>query len=63
MIWIMIVANLIKYVGEGRPAWVDYAGAQVCRDNWWVNMLYINNVYKDDQAVSVLLCLMTFIVV
>ena len=45
MIWIMIVACLVKYVGEGRPGWVDYPGAQVCRDSWWINMLYIQNLW------------------
>ncbi|KAK3779013.1 hypothetical protein RRG08_034271 [Elysia crispata] len=45
MIWIMIVSCLVKYVGEGRPGWVDYPAAQVCRDNWWLNMLYIQNLW------------------
>ncbi|XP_005101742.1 nose resistant to fluoxetine protein 6-like [Aplysia californica] len=47
MIWLMIVATLIQYIGEGRPAWNDYQTAQSCRDNWWVNLLYINSVYPD----------------
>ncbi|GFR60174.1 nose resistant to fluoxetine protein 6-like [Elysia marginata] len=49
MIWILVVACLVQYVGEGRPGWIDYVGAQLCRDSWWVNMLYIQNLY-DDKA-------------
>ncbi|RUS70552.1 hypothetical protein EGW08_021681, partial [Elysia chlorotica] len=45
MIWIMVVACLVKYVGEGRPGWVDYPSAQLCRDGWWVNLLYIQNLW------------------
>ncbi|KAK3779021.1 hypothetical protein RRG08_034279 [Elysia crispata] len=47
MIWILVVACLVQYVGEGRPGWVDYYGAQLCRDNWWANLLYIQNIYSE----------------
>lgn len=47
MIWVMITATLMQYVGEGRPAWQDFTGAQSCRDNWWMNMLYVNSFVKD----------------
>ncbi|GFR60190.1 nose resistant to fluoxetine protein 6 [Elysia marginata] len=56
MIWIMIVACLVKYVGEGRPGWVDYPGAQVCRDNWWLNMLYIQNLWIERMGVGIYSC-------
>ena len=52
MVWIMCVATFIKYVGEGRPAWTDFAGAEACRKHWWVNLLYINNVYDEGRDVS-----------
>ncbi|GLG92875.1 Uncharacterized protein GBIM_00424, partial [Gryllus bimaculatus] len=37
-------ATLFEYVGSG-PAWNDYIGSNVkmCRDNWYFNVLYINN--------------------
>ncbi|GFO30227.1 nose resistant to fluoxetine protein 6-like [Plakobranchus ocellatus] len=50
LIWMMIVATLVQYVGEGRPGWSDYASAQPCRDSWWVNMLYIQNLYIEKSG-------------
>ncbi|GFO39286.1 nose resistant to fluoxetine protein 6-like [Plakobranchus ocellatus] len=45
LIWILVVSCLLQYIGEGRPGWTDYPAALVCRDSWWVNLLYIQNLY------------------
>lgn len=44
MIWIMIQATIVTYIGEGRPAWKEFQGAPPCRETWWHNLLYINSV-------------------
>ncbi|GFO30235.1 nose resistant to fluoxetine protein 6-like [Plakobranchus ocellatus] len=49
LIWIMVVACIVQYVGEGKPGWTDLPTAQLCRDSWWVNLLYIQNLW-DEKA-------------
>ncbi|XP_043188098.1 nose resistant to fluoxetine protein 6-like [Amphibalanus amphitrite] len=50
------VATLEMYLGSG-PWWSfassEDSGAQLCRENWWKNMLYINNlVDMNRQCIS-----------
>lgn len=47
-----IMATLVVYSGNG-PLWSGIeAQAQLCRDNWWTNLLYINNIVKADEPVG-----------
>lgn len=41
-----------RHLGDG-PMWRP-AEVENCEDNWWANMLYMNNFYKDDKGVSLL---------
>lgn len=49
-------ATFFKYFGEG-PMWKPIVEPEVqdCRDNWWTNILYINNYVNVDHMVSVLI--------
>ena len=49
MVAVMITATLIKYVGEGLPLFHGSPEQKYCQDNWWVNLLYINTLIKDQK--------------
>ncbi|XP_028406328.1 nose resistant to fluoxetine protein 6-like [Dendronephthya gigantea] len=49
MFWILFVAKLKKHFGAG-PIWfqaIDYSAA--CSENWWTNLLYLNNFFHVRQ--------------
>ena len=60
---IVLVANmyLLIYFGHG-PQWFMYQDyrdtvpnadpSYTCKQYWWANLLYINNLWKDAEAVS-----------
>jgi hypothetical protein len=41
---VLVSATLLKYMGSG-PQWplVDRTIQQICADNWWSALLYIQN--------------------
>lgn len=44
-------ATMLSLLGNG-PYWgVMETQEKYCRDNWWTNLLYINNVVKVDEMV------------
>ncbi|XP_071103158.1 O-acyltransferase like protein-like [Haliotis cracherodii] len=43
---IFINTFLVVYLTDG-PTWMGSADSQFCVDNWWTNLLYINNVYRE----------------
>ncbi|XP_052870453.1 nose resistant to fluoxetine protein 6-like, partial [Anopheles cruzii] len=47
---ILFEATWVVRLGDG-PLWRKgfETGRTYCRENWWTNMLYINNYYKSDQ--------------
>ncbi|XP_053380232.1 nose resistant to fluoxetine protein 6-like [Mercenaria mercenaria] len=49
MLLLMLYVPTMKYWGDG-PFWPQ-KGVDVdeCKDTWWTNLLYINNVYKSDK--------------
>ncbi|KAK3102399.1 hypothetical protein FSP39_011136 [Pinctada imbricata] len=45
---LLIFAGLFPYLGNG-PMWPEGNGpAENCRQNWWTNLLYVNNLVKVD---------------
>ncbi|XP_053380228.1 nose resistant to fluoxetine protein 6-like [Mercenaria mercenaria] len=52
MLLLMLYVPTMRYWGDG-PFWPQ-KGVDVdeCKDTWWTNLLYINNVYKSDKQVS-----------
>lgn len=52
-ILLAITATIVVYVGNG-PYWIYMdSQAEMCRKNWWTNLLYINNIVKSVEMVSV----------
>ncbi|XP_050398153.1 nose resistant to fluoxetine protein 6 [Patella vulgata] len=49
MMVLMIDVCLLRYIGDG-PLWPQ-KGFELneCRDTWWTNLLYINNLVKNDH--------------
>lgn len=50
-ILIGIAATLITYAGNGPYWYFVKAGEELCRKNWWTNILYVNNLVKTDDMV------------
>lgn len=53
---IFYYATYFKYSGNG-PMWktIIYPEVEDCRNNWWTNLLYINNYVNVDKIVSFIL--------
>ena len=53
MFCVLLVAKLRPFLGAG-PLW--YLGADVsgCSENWWTNLLYLNNFIPKNAAEVVL---------
>ncbi|XP_025083336.1 nose resistant to fluoxetine protein 6-like [Pomacea canaliculata] len=53
MIVLMMFGCLYTYLGKG-PLWPEnLPTASNCKDNWWTNLLYVNNfVYVDDPCMG-----------
>ncbi|XP_046381394.2 nose resistant to fluoxetine protein 6-like [Haliotis rufescens] len=53
MIVMMTFSCLYRYLGEG-PLWpAELAAADNCKQVWWTNLLYVNNlVHVDDQCMG-----------
>ena len=48
---IMIYTNLWMYMGSG-PLWPPLNGSTYfCKDNWWTNLLYVNNLVRAKEMV------------
>ena len=53
MILIGVLACLFIYFGDG-PLWpyVDIPLYETCKDHWWTNLLYVNNLVYPSQQVG-----------
>jgi len=55
MIVIGFLATLFVYMGDG-PLWPyvdpDRMLYDACKDNWWTNLLYVNNLVRNDHQVG-----------
>ena len=49
MFVILLVAKLRPFFGAG-PVWFVAADTSACSDNWWTNLLYLNNFLKTDEG-------------
>jgi len=46
------IATLLVYIGSG-PAWSTVVQeSEQCRQHWWNNLLYINNLVDEDGVIS-----------
>jgi len=52
MLFLMTYVPLAKYLANG-PFYPQSTGFDVdeCRDTWWTNLLYVNNLVKSDKMV------------
>lgn len=51
MIILMIYTCLTTYLGDG-PMWPkQIESAQNCRESWWTNLLYVNNLVLVNKQV------------
>ena len=52
MLFLMFYVCLAKYWGDG-PNWPQ-GGFEVddCKDTWWKNLLYVNNIVDQDKQVQ-----------
>jgi hypothetical protein len=57
MIIVAFYATLLDKISTG-PLWNDKVGTekQRCVDNWWTNLLFINNYVNSNQIVSNIFC-------
>ncbi|XP_033764117.1 LOW QUALITY PROTEIN: nose resistant to fluoxetine protein 6-like [Pecten maximus] len=51
MLVLMVSATLTRYMGgDGGPNWVKNGiERDFCKETWWTNLLYINNIVKTDK--------------
>ena len=56
MICVLLSTNLSKYLGTG-PIYPLEGFDAFCKDSWWTNLLYINNLVKTDEPVRLSLFL------
>lgn len=49
---ILVTAFILPYMGNG-PIWklVIYPDAHFCRQNWWTNLLFLNNYVNSSEMV------------
>lgn len=56
-VYLIIVAfyATLFYKMDSGPLWESKIGVEKdrCAENWWANMLYINNYYNSDRMVSI----------
>jgi len=50
MLTLLIVLGMSQFLGSG-PMWANTqpADREQCEDNWWTNIVYINNLYKAEK--------------
>ncbi|XP_048778807.2 nose resistant to fluoxetine protein 6-like isoform X3 [Ostrea edulis] len=48
MIVLMVTVCLGRYLGDG-PVWPKDGFEKNCKDTWWRNLLYINNLFEGDE--------------
>lgn len=52
LFFILFNSTWMVKLGSG-PFWnkINQSEKQFCRKNWWINMLFINNYYQDNEKV------------
>lgn len=48
---IMIQATILKHMGNGPVWFMGKAFSQVCVDNWWSSLLYVQNYVNPNEQV------------
>ena len=49
MFCVLLVATLRPFFGAG-PVWFIAADTSACSENWWTNLLYVNNFVEVDKV-------------
>jgi hypothetical protein len=49
---ILLQVSLIEYLGSG-PSWdkTNYVLTEMCKDNWWLALLYVQNYFSGHRMV------------
>ncbi|XP_069123535.1 nose resistant to fluoxetine protein 6-like [Argopecten irradians] len=48
MLVLFLDMSLFRYLGDG-PFWAKEGIEPFCKDTWWTNLLYINNLYRNKE--------------
>jgi hypothetical protein len=52
MLVLMVSVCLSKYIGSGPLYPKDGFEIDYCRNSWWTNLLYVNNLVNTDKQVK-----------
>jgi len=52
MMMVLISATLTKYLGSGPFFPPNGFELDECRQSWWTNLLYVNNLVETDKMVN-----------
>lgn len=63
MLVVAFYAYVFPYIGDG-PLWTEKLAIEAnrCQENWWTNLLFINNYVHSDNQVKCLLSSTLFVI-
>ncbi len=48
--WILFTVGLYSHIGDGLRWSYVLNPVQYCKDNWWTNLLYVNNFVHIEEV-------------